>query len=109
MGTGINKIRTLLKAAGLPAPHFEFGDFYTIVFYRKQYIPKVEEKTPGKTPMQILEILSVQPTLTIPEIAKMIKKSDSATGRAIRKLREAGLIIRIGPAKSGYWQVINSE
>jgi len=66
-------------------------------------------KTPGKTPMQILEILSDQPTLTIPEIAKMIKKSDSATERAIRKLREAGLIMRIGPAKSGYWQVINSE
>jgi len=59
--------------------------------------------------MQILEILSDQPTLTIPEIAKMINKSDSATERAIRKLREAGLIMRIGPAKGGYWQVIDSE
>ncbi len=37
----------------------------------------IEEKTLGKTPLQILKILSDQPTLTIPEIAKMIKKSDS--------------------------------
>lgn len=62
-------------------------------------------KTPGKTPMQILEILIDDPTLTIPEIAKMIKKSDSATERAIRKLREANLIKRIGPAIGGYWEV----
>ncbi len=69
----------------------------------------IEEKTPGKTPLQILKILSDQPTLTIPEIAKMIKKSDSATERAIRKLREDDLIKRIGPAKGGYWEIIRKE
>ncbi len=36
MGTGINKIRTLLKKAGAPSPKFEFGNFYTIVFPRQQ-------------------------------------------------------------------------
>jgi len=66
-------------------------------------------KTPGKTSLQILKIISEQPTLTIPEIAKMIKKSDSAAERAIRKLREADLVKRIGPAKGGYWQVIDNE
>jgi len=84
-----------------------------VIFHREQQVPQTVEKTPGKTPgktpMQILEILSDQPTLTIPEIAKMIKKSDSATGRAIRKLREADLVKRIGPAKGGYWQVIDNE
>jgi predicted HTH transcriptional regulator len=81
----------------------------------------IEEKTPGKTPgktlgktlgktpLQILKILSDQPILTISEIAKMIKKSDSATERAIRKLREADLIKRIGPAKGGYWKIIRKK
>jgi ATP-dependent DNA helicase RecG len=56
--------------------------------------------------LQILEILSDQPALTISEIAKMIKKSDSATERAIRKLREDNLLKRVGPAKGGHWEVI---
>lgn len=110
MGTGINKIRTLIKKAGLPQPRFEFGDFYTVIFPRI-LVPadaKTPRKTPGKTPLQILEIISKQPTLTIPEIAKMIKKSDSATERAIRKLREANLVKRIGPAKGGHWEVPES-
>ena len=87
MGTGINKIRTLLKVAGLTPPHFEFGDFYTIIFHREQHISQTVEKTsgktlgkmpgktPGKTSLQILKIISEQPTLTIPEIAKMIQTS----------------------------------
>ncbi len=107
MGTGINKIRTLIKKAGLPQPRFEFGDFYTVVFPRTKTQSETETpgKTPGKTPLQILKILSEQPTLTIPEVAKIIKKSDSATERAIRKLREANLVKRIGPAKGGHWEV----
>lgn len=113
MGTGINKIRAMLKSTGLPPPRFEFGDFYTVIFLRDQYVSQPAEKssgkTTGKTSLQILKIISEQPTLTIPEIAKMIKKSDSAAERAVRKLREADLVKRIGPAKGGYWLVVKSE
>ncbi len=34
MGTGINKIRLLIKEAKLPPPKFEFGTFFTITFKR---------------------------------------------------------------------------
>lgn len=89
------------------------GCLFTVTVHRKAddslpakaKTPDESLKTPGKTPMQILGILSDQPTLTIPEIAKMINKSDSATERAIRKLRESGLLRRIGPAKGGRWEV----
>ncbi|MEA2103858.1 MAG: ATP-binding protein, partial [Candidatus Cloacimonadota bacterium] len=37
MGTGINKIRNLLKEANAKQPKFEFGDFYSIIFPRNNF------------------------------------------------------------------------
>ncbi len=64
-------------------------------------------KTPGKTPERILDLLTQNQTLTIPKIALQLKKSDSAIERAIRKLRDAGKLKRVGPAKGGHWEVMN--
>jgi len=74
MGTGINKIRTLLKSAGLPAPHFEFGDFYTIVFFRKQQIPLRGEK-PSEKSMLPKTVKSGLPTNSLTKFLKIKKLS----------------------------------
>jgi len=63
-------------------------------------------ETLGKTPDAILFLLDENPSLSIPEIAERINKSESAVERAIRKLREEGRLKRIGPAKVGYWKTI---
>jgi ATP-dependent DNA helicase RecG len=63
-------------------------------------------KTPGKTPGMILGLLRSEPGLSVPELAARIGKSDRAIERAIRKLREAGRLVRVGPDKGGHWQVI---
>lgn len=65
-------------------------------------------KTPGKTPERILALLADSPALSIPELAQRIGKSESAVERAIRKLREAGRLVRIGPDKGGHWQVLDA-
>jgi len=113
MGTGINKIRTLLKAAGLLAPHFEFGDFYTIIFYRKQYISRSEEKPSGKmsgkTSGKIIELIMNNEYITIPEMALQIGITERSVERNIRKLQTEGKLKRVGPAKGGYWMVINNK
>ena len=116
-GRGIEKINRECNLAGVAKPDYNYEFAGLMITFKTD----IEEKTPGKTlgktpgktlgktPLQILKILSDQPTLTIPEIAKMIKKSDSATERAIRKLRKDDLIKRIGPAKGGYWEIIRKE
>ena len=63
-------------------------------------------KTLGKTPGKIRDILLKTPTLSIPEIALKLAKSESAIERAIRKLRENNLLRRIGPDKGGHWEVL---
>jgi ATP-dependent DNA helicase RecG len=100
------------KEAGVPAPTFNYDMPGLMLEFRSKDVkssPKGLGETPGetlgKTPIQILKILSDKPTFTIPEIAKMIKKSNSATERAIRKLREADLVKRIGPARGGHWEI----
>jgi|GEM_PF-1277287 len=60
----------------------------------------------GKTPDLILLRLAETPGASIPELAQHLDKSDSAIERAIRKLRAEGKLRRIGPAKGGYWEVI---
>lgn len=44
MGTGISKIRRLVKEAGLPPVKFEFDTFFTVTFKRPKHKPFVEEK-----------------------------------------------------------------
>lgn len=70
---------------------------------------KTPRKTPGKTPDQILSLLRDAPSLSIPQLASSLGKSDSAIERAIRKLREAGRLIRVGPDKGGHWQVLDEN
>ena len=66
-------------------------------------------KTQGKTPDMILAALRQDPTLSMPEIAGRIGKSESAIERAIRMLREAGKLERIGPVKVGSWNVLDDN
>jgi predicted HTH transcriptional regulator len=54
----------------------------------------------------VLALLAEEPGLSLPEVAQRLRKSPRAIERAVKSLREAGRLQRIGPAKGGYWQVI---
>lgn len=60
----------------------------------------------GKTPERILAALRSTPSASIPELAALLEKSDSVIERAIRQLREQDRLRRVGPAKGGYWEVV---
>ena len=47
--------------------------------------------------------------ITIPELAEALGVTTRAIEKQISKLQENEKIKRIGPAKGGYWQVINNE
>ena len=63
----------------------------------------------GKTPDLVLARLQEVPQASIPELAEYLGKSASAMERAIRKLREEGRLQRIGPAKGGYWKMLENH
>ncbi len=69
-------------------------------------IDKTIEKTIKKTPEAVLALLAGNPQMTANELAARLVKAELTIHRALRKLREAGRLRRIGPDKGGYWEII---
>jgi ATP-dependent DNA helicase RecG len=122
-GWGIERMLSACRDAGCPKPLFEYehpGLWVTfpfapeIVALTSEEGEKTVEKTPvetpgkrlGKTPARILELLRANPSLTVPEIAAELSKSESAAIRAIHRLQAAGRVRRVGSRKAGHWEVL---
>jgi len=69
---------------------------------------KSSEIGSDKSSEKILELLRADPRMTIAALAQALSLSTRAIEKALRKLREAGRIERIGPAKGGRWAVTGS-
>ena len=65
---------------------------------------KGSEKT-ATSSEKILELIKQKPTLSAAEIAMLINMSSRGVEKHIRKLREAGVLKRIGADKGGYWEI----
>ena len=59
----------------------------------------------GENERKILSLLAENPHLSIPLIAEALGISTTAVEKNIKKLKEKGLLMRIGPAKGGHWAV----
>ncbi|MBI2440626.1 MAG: putative DNA binding domain-containing protein [Lentisphaerae bacterium] len=62
-------------------------------------------KDSGKTGHQILDFLSQQPEMTVPELAGRLGLTTRAIEKQIAKLRDAKLLLRTGGRKIGRWEV----
>ncbi len=59
----------------------------------------------SKTQSAILELLQTNPKLTMLEISQDLGRDITTIKRAIKSLKEKGLLERIGSDKTGYWKV----
>jgi ATP-dependent DNA helicase RecG len=67
---------------------------------------ETQGQTPVKTPEQILELLKVNPRMTLAEVAGAIGKSVSAVERASAKLVRESRLRHVGPTKAGNWEIL---
>ena len=113
MGTGINKIRRLLKESGCSEPEFEFGSFFTIIFKRDisgKFVASGEEsseESSEETADKIMGLMSENSHITISELAKRLEITTRAIEKQIAGLKKKGQLKRIGPTKGGYWEVVD--
>ena len=70
-----------------------------------------EKSTTGseKSSEKILDLIKNKPTISAAEIAMEIDMSARGVEKQIRKLREAGIIKRIGADRGGYWEITTKE
>ncbi|MDP8262459.1 MAG: ATP-binding protein [Candidatus Ancaeobacter aquaticus] len=113
MGSGIERMRVLMREAGLKEPLFEIENFFQVIFYRDPRYSlktvgsqKISQKTSQKTSQKILELMKNNPIITIAELAPVIGVSERTVKYQIANLKKSGLLKRVGPDKGGYWKIV---
>jgi ATP-dependent DNA helicase RecG len=112
-GQGTLRMAAWAAEAGLPKPEIVEVPGAVVVRFRAKAPGKAPgerqgnaREALGKTPLEVLRTLKDRPDLSVPAVAASLGKSESAIHRAIWSLREAGLLVRMGPDKGGRWKVI---
>ena len=59
----------------------------------------------GKIGPKIVALMLQNPTVTIPDLAKALKRTERTIERLINQLKSDEIIGRVGPAKGGRWEV----
>ena len=113
--TGISKILKVMKANGSPAPEFETDDNRSCFLIRLLAHPKAvleksthvgsREKASEKTSEKILVGICKNRDLSIAKLSQLVGVTTRSVERNLKKLRESGRLVRIGPAKGGHWVV----
>ena len=111
LGTGINRIREAINKMQLPVPMFEFDSSFQVTLFDKKgvQVGLVDGLVDGlvETQKKIIGLISKNKQVSKQELAKNICVSTTAIDKNILQLKKKGLLKRIGPAKGGYWEIIN--
>lgn len=118
-GRGIERMIADMEAAEMEAPEFVADSLgVTVTFHRKKEIvtmwngnngdPKVTEKV-TENQQTIIQEIQKNAFVTASELSEILGISLRKTKENMRKLREAGLIRRVGPDKGGHWEVIDPD
>ncbi len=99
LGSGIPRI---LEA--YPKEAFRFTENFTRMIFASAE-PSVGG-TSGKTSVKVVELMLANASISIPEMAENLGISIRAVEMQIRKLRDEGIIRRVGGAKGGHWEVL---
>lgn len=104
-GSGFKRVYDECSKTGVKTSYKMLRDGFSFEFARKAQKEEGKQPNPlGEKESSVLEILKTDPSITAEEIAALSGKSQSTVMRMLRKLREKGLIDRVGGTK-GYWKL----
>ena len=116
--TGIPKILKVMNKNGSPPPEFDTDEdrgyflirlpVHSKVVSEKTLVKaseKTSEKASEKTSEKIFDLMRDNSQVTILEIAETVGRTTRAIEMQIAKLKDNGLIKRVGPDKGGHWVV----
>jgi ATP-dependent DNA helicase RecG len=121
-GRGMKKIMDECTKAGLPEPAFDYDANGLMVEFKGKPV-SVSEKTSdehqenggdlavkwresgGIMAGKILEAVKANPEITIPQLATNIGEPIRTVERKIQKLRKDNLLVRVGAANGGRWEI----
>ncbi len=109
IGSGITRIRDVMKDEGLTPPEFNIDGMFTVTLRRpfdfeKWVVKWVEKLTDNR--VKILREIHNNHKVTKKEIEQAVGISASAIDNNINILKDLGLLSREGSDKGGYWKII---
>ena len=106
VGSGISRIRELMKEAGLPDPVFQKEGIFTVTLCRPE---NASGQTAQKSSEKIIALISQNAHIAISELADRLGVTKRAVEKQIANLKKEGLLERIGPDNGGYWKIIKKK
>ena len=113
-GTGFQRMLALCRANNNPDPEFSNRSGAFVISFQKRdnSINKLGDKLGdklgeklGENQRMILKSMKENKNVTIPELSEKVKISTTAIENNIAKLKQKGILERIGPDKGGYWKI----
>ncbi len=110
-GRGIILMTSVTKEAGLPELLIEeYAGGVQITFLKdaaEKVGEKVGEKDLSENQKTILKEIKKNSRITISKLSSLVGIAEKNIEKNLKILKKAGIIERIGPAKGGYWEIIN--
>lgn len=111
-GSGFTRIRKEIK--DYPTMEFLYENrnygFFTELKYVEQRIKINSIKELGKelneNQLMMIKLIAKNRSITIEELTKSIRVSSTAIENNIAKLKQKGILKRVGGRKSGYWEIV---
>ena len=112
-GTGVRRMRDAMRDAGLKEPVFKTDSFFTAVFYKPEETPQKDLEKVGvkvgvklsPNQQKIISCIQQNKHVSAAELSLILGISKRKIEVNLRKLKEKGILVRIGPDKNGYWEV----
>jgi len=110
-GSGFKRIVDECRTAGVKVTFENIKTGFVVTFYRpkaKTILQKAEkssEKGSEKSSEKIIRLIKENPSISAQEIADTVGLSSRAVEKHLSKLKEKGVLKRIGPDKGGHWEL----
>jgi len=105
VGSGIPRMRRLMKDAGLPEPKFDTQGFFTVTFMKRAKTNSVTNGTLNGTlngtETLVFDCIRTTPGITANTLVLQTDKSVRTIRRTVKQLIEKGLIEYRGSKKTG--------
>ncbi len=102
-----------MAAAKLPQPVFDVNGFFRAVFSRSAGFAMKGEKLGerlgeklGENERRILQLIEADNSISISIMAKTVGISTTAVDNNLKKLKQKGVLRRIGPDRGGHWKIL---
>ncbi|MDG6219641.1 MAG: SMC-Scp complex subunit ScpB [Candidatus Thermoplasmatota archaeon] len=108
VGTGIKRIQEECKKNNNKVEIKPTEHHFHVTFEssKEERMKEGSEKSSEKSSEKILSLIRGNPKISAKEISEIVGISSRAVEKHLAKLKEKGLLKRVGPAKGGYWKII---